>query len=289
MLTLKPFDYFEPATVREATTLLSKKSKAQILAGGVDLIPRMRKGKIGAATLVNIQKIPELSDLSLEGNKGLRFGAMTSLHTLELSQDIQARYPILYESIHQIASIQVKSMGTAVGNLCVGTPASDVATAILALGGELTIVGPGTERKEPIEKFYKGYLKTSLKKGEMVTGVFLPSPADGSSTGFLNLVRTKGDSAKVSVAVSISLDNGVFREAKIALGSVAPTVFRATKAEAVLQGQEVSADRISKAAEAAMEETQTITDVRSTAAYRKEMTGVLVRRAIEQALERVKA
>jgi len=289
MRTLKPFDYFEPSTVGEATKLLAKKSKVQILSGGVDLIPRMRNGKIKANTLINIQKITGLSAFSLEGNKGLKFGATASLHALELSKDVRTLYPILYESIHQIASIQVKSMGTAVGNLCVGTPASDVATAVMALGGELTITGPGKKRKEPIEKFYKNYLKTSLKKGEMVTGVFLPYPAPGSGTGFLNLVRTKGDSAKVSVAVSISLNKGVCQEAKIALGAVAPTVFRATKAEATLQGQELNADRISMAADAASRETRTITDVRSTSEYRKEMTGVLVRRAIEQALERVKA
>ena len=289
MRTLKPFDYFEPSTVGEATKLLAKKSKVQILSGGVDLIPRMRNGKIKANTLINIQKITGLSAFSLEGNKGLKFGATASLHALELSKDVRTLYPILYESIHQIASIQVKSMGTAVGNLCVGTPASDVATAVMALGGELTITGPGKKRKEPIEKFYKNYLKTSLKKGEMVTGVFLPYPAPGSGTGFLNLVRTKGDSAKVSVAVSISLNKGVCQEAKIALGAVAPTVFRATKAEAVLKEQKVNAKTIGQAAETAAGETKPITDLRSTAEYRKEMTRVLVGRALEKASERAKA
>jgi carbon-monoxide dehydrogenase medium subunit len=289
MRTLKPFDYFEPSTVGEAVKLLANKSKAQILSGGVDLIPRMRNGKIKANTLINIQKITGLSDLSLDGKKGLKFGAMTSLHALELSQDVKALYPILHESIHQIASIQVKYMGTAVGNLCVATPASDVATAVMALGGELTITGPDKERKDPIEKFYKDYLKTSLKKGEMVTGILLPYPASGSGTGFLNLVRTKGDSAKVSVAVSLSLNKGVCQKARIALGAVAPTVFRAIKAEAILQGQEINADRISRAAHAASQETRTITDVRSTSEYRKDMTGVLVRRAIEKALDRAKA
>ena len=290
MRTLRPFDYFEPATVQEATNLLSKKGgNAQVLAGGVDLIPRMRKGKIKADILINIQKISELDHLSVDGKEGLKFGAMTSLHTLELSQEIRKTYPILYEAIHQIASVQAKYNGTAVGNLCVATPASDVATALTALGGELTIAGPDGVRAEPIEKFYKGYLKTSLKKGEMVTGVSLPSPPAGSGAGFLNLVRTKGDSAKVSVAVAVTLKKGICQEARIGLGAVAPTVFRAAEAEAVLKGQKLSADTMSKAAEKAAEETQPITDVRSAAGYRKEMTGVLIRRALVQALERAKA
>jgi carbon-monoxide dehydrogenase medium subunit len=208
---------------------------------------------------------------------------------LELSRDVQKFFPILYEAIHQIASVQAKCMGTAVGNLCVATPASDVATALMALGAELTIAGPDKTRRDPIEKFYVDYLKTSLRKGEMVTGVSLPSPVAGAGTGFFNLLRTRGDSAKVSVAAAVAIKNGICQEARISLGAVAPTVFRAAKAEAVLKGQKLSADVISKAAETAVKETQPITDVRSTAEYRKATTGVLVTRALEKAVERAKA
>jgi carbon-monoxide dehydrogenase medium subunit len=290
MRTLKPFDYFEPTTVHEATKLLSKYGdKAQVLAGGVDLIPRMRKEKIKADFLVNIRNIPKLSTFSIERTKGLRFGAMTSLHTLELSRDVQKFFPILYEAIHQIASVQAKCMGTAVGNLCVATPASDVATALMALGAELTIAGPDKTRRDPIEKFYVDYLKTSLRKGEMVTGVSLPSPVAGAGTGFFNLLRTRGDSAKVSVAAAVAIKNGICQEARISLGAVAPTVFRAVKAEAVLKGQKLTAEVISKAADTAVKETQPITDIRSTAEYRKATTGVLVTRALEKAVERAKA
>lgn len=290
MRTLKPFDYFEPETVQEATRLLSKNGGSpRILAGGVDLIPRLRKGKIDADVLVDIQKIPELNYISMDEKKGFRFGAMTSLHTIELSRDIREFYPIFYEAVHQIASIQAKCMGTAVGNLCIGTPASDIATVMTALGAELAIASYDGIRTEPIERFYTRYLKTSLRNGEMVTGVFLPIPEAESGTGFLNLVRTKGDTAKVTVAVAVTIRDGVCTEVKISLGAVAPTVFRATKAEAVLQGQKPAADMINKAADTASKETRTITDVRSDAGYRREMTAVLVRRALEQAFERAKA
>ena len=290
MRALKPFDYFEPATVQEAIELLSKcGDKAEVLAGGVDLIPRMRKEKIKAEFVVNIRNIPGLNTLSVDRTTGLRFGAMTSLRTLELSRDVQRLYPILYEAIHQIASVQAKCMGTAVGNLCVGTPASDIATVLMALGAELTIAGPDKTRNEPIEKFYVDYCKTSLRNGEIVTGVFLPGPMSGTGAGFLNLLRTKGDSAKVSVAVRLTLKKGVCQEARIGLGAVAPTVFRAVRAEAVLKGEKLSVDLIGKAADAAAGETQPITDVRSDAEYRKATTGVLVARALEKAVERAKA
>ena len=289
MRILKPFDYFEPTTVKEAVKLLSTHgNKAQVLAGGIDLIPRMRKGAIKSDYLVNIQTIPELEYIKNGGAKGLKFGAMTRLHSLDTSREIQKNYPILYEAIHQITSVQTKYMGTAVGNICVGTPASDVATVLLALDAELAIAGANGKRTEPMTKFYVDYLRTSLKQGEMVTGVSLPNPAKGLGTAFLNLVRTHADIAKISVAVAIVVENDVCQEARIAIGAAAPTVFRATKAEAALKGQKVNSQSITKASETAAGETKPITDLRSTAEYRKEMTRVLVNRALEKALERAK-
>jgi aerobic carbon-monoxide dehydrogenase medium subunit len=287
---MKPFEYFEPGTVKEATDLLSNYGeKTQILAGGIDLIPRMRKGDIRADYIINIQKIPGLDSIGPGGKQGLTFGAMTKLHSMETSKIIQNKYPILYDAIHQITSVQAKYMGTAVGNLCVATPASDVATVLFALGAELKIIGSKGERTEPIESFYLDYLRTSLRKGEMVTGVVLPEPSPGTSASFLNLVRTHADVAKVSVAVSIVAPNGIFQGARIAVGSAAPTVFRAAKAEALLKGEKMTPQVISKAAETAAGETRPITDLRSTEEYRKEATNVLVRRALEKAAEKTKA
>ncbi len=289
MRILKPFDYFEPGTVMEAVKLLSVHGeKAKVLAGGIDLIPRMRKGAIKADYLINIQNIPELEYIKSSDANGLKFGAMTRLHSLETSKEIQRKYPILYEAIHQITSVQTKYMGTAVGNICVGTPASDMATVLLALDAELTIAGANGERTEPMPKFYVDYLRTSLKRGEMVTEVSLPNPAKGMGTAFMNLVRTHADIAKVSVAVAIIVEEDICQEVKIAIGAAAPVVFRATKAEAVLKRQRVSSEVIAKGAETAAGETRPITDLRSTAEYRKEMTRVLVNRALEKALERAR-
>jgi len=289
MLTLKPFDYYEPVTVKDAAQLLDKYgAQAQVMAGGIDLIPRMRKGKIKADYLVNIQNIPQLSYLTNDAKKGLRFGAMTKLHELELSSDVQKLYPVLYAAIHQIASVQTKYMGTAVGNLCVATPASDVATALVALGAQLEIAGPNGERAESVEKFYLDYLKTSLKKGEFVTGVMLPAPPEGLASAYLNLLRTKADIAKISVGVALTMAGGICKDAKISLGAVAPTVFRASKAEAVLKDQKITPEVIQKASDTAAAETSPISDVRSTAEYRKQVAVVLVKRAIEQALEKVR-
>jgi carbon-monoxide dehydrogenase medium subunit len=286
---MKPFDYLEPRTIGEATQLLSNYGeKARILAGGIDLIPRMRKGEIKAGYVVNIQNIPGLEHIEPNEKGEITFGAMARLRSIEASETIQNKYPILYEAIHQITSVQTKYMGTAVGNLCVATPASDIATSLFALGARLKISGVKGERTEPIEKFYVDYRLTSLKQGEMVKGVLLPNPPPGTGTAFLNLVRTHADIAKISVAAAIVVQNGICREARLAIGAAAPTVFRAVKAEALLTGQKITAEVMNEAAKAVPAETQPITDLRSTAEYRREMAKVLVRRALEKALERAK-
>jgi carbon-monoxide dehydrogenase medium subunit len=284
---MKPFEYLEPRTVGEATEILSNYGeKAQILSGGVDLIPRMQKGDVQAEYVVNIQKIPGLEYIGPDEKEGITFGAMSRLRSIEMSKIIQNKYPILYEAIHRITSVQAKYMGTAVGNLCVATPASDVATSLFALGARLKITGLKGERIEPIEKFYVDYRLTSLKRGEMVTGVVLPHPPPGTGTAFFNLVRTHADIAKISAAAAVLVQNGICREIRIAIGAAAPTVFRAVKAETLLTGQKITPEVMNEAAETAAGETNPITDLRSTAGYRKEMAGVLVRRALEKALER---
>jgi carbon-monoxide dehydrogenase medium subunit len=286
---MKAFEYFEPKTVAEATKHLSDYGEtARILAGGVDLIPRMRKEEFKADCVVNIQRIPGLDRIDYNGSIGLQFGAMATLHALETSRQVRKGYPAFYQAVRQIASVQAKYMGTAVGNLCVGTPASDVATALYALGAVLSISGPEGDRTEAIDQFCTDYRCTSLRRGEVVAGVSVPPMKAGEGCAFANLVRSRADIAKLTVAVSITAEKDVCRDVRIAIGSAAPTVFRASKAEDALMGRALKAQTIDEAAEIASGETRPITDLRSTAEYRKEMTRVLVRRALEKALAAAK-
>ena len=290
MRALRPFEYFEPGTVEEAAQILLRYgTKAKVLAGGVNLVPRMRRHRVQPDAVVSLQRIPGLNYIKRDEADGLRIGTLTSLHFIELSPAIQKDYIVLYEAIHQIASIQVKTMGTAVGNLCVATPASDVATVLFALGAELKIVSTASEKVMPIENFPIGVNQTILQPGEIVTEVLLPRPPAGTGGAFLKLVRTAPDIAKVNVAVTVTITDSTCQEAKVALGSVAPTLIRSKKAEETLRGKKLDQEVIEAAAEAAAEEVKPITDIRSTAEYRKEMTKVLVKHAIEKALERAMA
>jgi carbon-monoxide dehydrogenase medium subunit len=288
METLKPFEYLEPETVEEAVKILfTHGKKAKVLAGGIDLLPRMRQRLIQPEYVVCIKKIPYLDYVKTDGYD-LKFGALVTLRALELSSAIKKNYLLLWEAIYQIASIQVKTMGTAVGNLCVATPASDIATALFALGAKLKIAGTASEKIIPIEDFYFGVKQIILSTSDIVTEVLLPGPLPGTGGAFLKLARTAHDLGKINVAVTVTITDNKCKDAKVALGSVAPTTIRARKAEEILKGQKLDSKRVAGAAEAAAEEAKPIDDLRSSAEYRKEATRVLTRRVIEKAIERAK-
>jgi carbon-monoxide dehydrogenase medium subunit len=290
MQTLKPFHYIEPGSVEEAVGLLSDYGEqGTILAGGVDLIPRMRQRKALPENIVSIQKIPGLNYIKDGGEDGVKFGALTTIRSIEISPAIRKEYTILYEAAHQLPSVQIKSMGTIVGNLCVGTPASDMATSLLALGAELKVASEAGERIVPIEDFYAGVGQTVLEPDEMVLEVTIPGVASGTGGSYQHLVRTRADISKVCVGVCLKVEDDLCKDITIALGSVAPTVIRAKRAEAALKDKKLGEGIIAETAQIASDETKPITDLRSTAEYRKEATRVLVKRALNRAFERAKA
>ncbi len=288
-LKLPPFEYYEPVTVAEATTILATHGDgARVLAGGADLLPRMRAGTIKADHVVNIQRVPDLDYKRRLSAGGIEFGAMASLHSLEMWSELVGCYPALYDAMHQITSVQTKCMGTAVGNICVATPASDVAPALAAYDAQVVISGPDGTRRMPMAGFYPAYGCTALARGEFVTGVEVPALPVGHGAGFFNLVRTHADIAKVTVTAAVVLEGEVCTQARIALGSVAPTMIRARGAEALLEGNVLTDDVAGEASVAAAGEARPITDLRSTEEYRREMVAVLVGRALHKAAERAR-
>lgn len=285
---LLPFEFSEPASVAEAVALIDGE-RARALAGGVDLVLRMRLRQARPERVVSLQKIPGLDYVRPDGRLGgggLRIGALATLRQVEQSSTVIQGWPLLAEAIRSIASMQTKIMGTVVGNLCAGTPASDVAPALYALGARMRIAGRGGEREIPIEDFFVGPGRTAVGPHEMVTEIVVPAPAAGSAGAFLKLSKTSEDIAKVNVAVTVALTGGRCVYARIAVGSAAPTPVRAARAEQALEGREWGAAAIAAAAEATVEAVCPITDVRSTAHYRTEMVRVLVRDALSEAARR---
>lgn len=284
---LEPFEYFEPKTIEEAiNTLSAGEGKAKVLAGGVDLVSTLRRREVEIESVVSIQKIPGLNFIDLTRNNGLRIGALTTLRTIELSPLVQKHYRVISEAISKVSSIQVKTMGTAVGNLCVGTPASDLAPSLIALGAALEIAGQGSLRTVPLEEFFMGVKKTILQPNEVVTQILIPAPAPRTGSAFLNLVRTASDIAKINIAVTITVSRKTCKDVKIVLGAVAPIPMRAKEAEEAIKGKSIGENIIERVAQEAANEVKPITDIRSTDEYRREMAKILVKKGIERALAR---
>jgi carbon-monoxide dehydrogenase medium subunit len=282
MYILNKFEYFEPNTVKDVVEILSRYGAgAKVIAGGVDLIPKMRQQEICPKWLISIQRIPELD--YIKNTKKVRIGALTKIRSLEMNPMLQKEYSPLSEAAHQIASIQVKTMSTAVGNICVGTPASDIVAALYALRASLKVVGSSGEKVIPIENFFLGIKKTILEPDELVIEIILPHFTKRGVGAFLKLARSAHDIAKVNVAVMLLFSDEICEDATIALGSVAPTVIRARKAEKIIKNSVLNSDLIAKAAKAAAKEATPISDIRSTAKYRQEVLSVCVRRALQRA------
>ena len=283
---LLPFELAEPTTVGEAAEQVDGR-QAMILAGGVDLVLKMRLRKIAPEKVVSIQRVHGLKNL--ETNGGLRVGAMVTLHELELSPAVRQRWPLLVEALASFVSVQTKAMGTVVGNLCSGTPASDVAPVLYAYGASVKIQGAGETRELPIEEFYLDVGKTAVGPYEIATEVRVPDPPASSGWAFRKLVKTAEDIAKVNAAVSVTLRDGLCAQARIALGSVAPTPIRATQAEALLEGTDLSDGVLAEAAALAAAAACPISDIRSTADYRRHTVEVLVRDGLHKAAARAGA
>ena len=283
---LKPFEFFEPESLDETLQLLSEcGTRCRPLAGGVDLVHKMRLRRILPQFVVSLQRIPGLNYAEV-GVTGLRIGALATIRSLELSESVRNEYNVLWEAVRSIATVQIKTMGTAVGNICAATPASDVVPPLAVLGATLRIVSSGRGRVIPIEDFFLGPGWTVLEPSEIVVEVSVPKLGPKEGGAFFKIAKTNCDIAKVNVAAWVSISENRCVDVRIALGSVAPTVIRATKSEEMLQGEELEEKIFVAAAEVASEHARPITDIRSTLEYRKEMIKVLVRDALRKAAER---
>ena len=287
MKRLRPFVYFEPATLAEASQILiDQGSGAYLLAGGTDLLVRMKRGEIKPHVLINLKGIDGLNRIEPEAEKGLQIGALTTISSLEQSSLVRSAYPILAEAAGILGSPPIRNLATLGGNIGRASPASDLSPALMVLMTRLSAVGPEGKREIPLESIFSGPGKTTLKPGEVITSFFVPKMAAHFGAAYIRLGRRGGmDCALVGVAVLLNLSakSGDVAEARIALASVAPVPIRARKAEAELLSGPLTEERIQTAAAAAVLDSMPISDMRASASYRKEMVKVSTRQAIELA------
>jgi CO/xanthine dehydrogenase FAD-binding subunit len=282
---LPAFDYLAPKTIDEALSLVAQYKDARLIAGGTDLIPQLKQREIKLPThIIDLKNIPGLDYIEYDKTKGLAIGALATIKAVIDSTVIRNKFNVLRQAAESMASPQVRNRGTIAGNICNAVPSADSAAALLALEAKLKLVGAKAERTVAIEDFITGPNQTVIKD-EILTEIQIPTPPPNSKGVYLKLgPRRAMDLAIVGVAVLVVADKGKFKDARIALESVAPTPIRAKKAEAVLKGQIFDDKLIEKAADVAANEASPIDDHRASAEYRREMVKVLTRRAIERAI-----
>lgn len=286
---MRRFEYHEPRSLAEVSDLLERLGdRAFILAGGTDLFVEIRERLREVGHLVNIKRVPGLDGIEWSDSGGLRFGALVTAGRLEAAAPVAAHYPNLRAALAALASIQVRNRATVMGNICRASPSADTIPPLIADGASIQTFRPRGGRDIPLAQFFTGPGRSVLERGEVAVSITVPPPAKGSGRAYLKHGRRKAmELATVGVAISLDTEGGLCTGARIALGAVGPVVLRAPQAEAILTGSRLDEATVKAAAAQAMQECTPISNVRSSAEYRRDMVGVLTRRAVASALETV--
>ncbi len=290
-MSIPRFEYHAPETLEEACRLLKKGGKdAAVMAGGTDLLIKLRYRVRKATAVIGLKRIHGLDEIRFDRKCGLTIGATTLLSDVASHPEIRRHFPTIAQAALKTATVQIRNMGTVVGNLCNAAPSADNAPILIAMDAELLITDPKKERSLPLVEFFKGPGLTVLKPGEIVKSVFVPFSPLHSGTSYESISeRGKVDIAAVGAAARVVLNGEQCVGIGIALGAVAPTPMRAFGAEKVLMDKNWSLELVEKAALRASREAKPITDMRATAAYRRKMVQVLTKRALMEAYQSAKA
>lgn len=283
------FEYLEARTLRQAIALMQRHGEdARLVAGSTDFLVRWRQGVWQPKYVVDIGHIASLGRISYNRRQGLRLGSLVKIRDLETHPKIQQNYPALSAAAASFAGVQVRNLATVGGNICNASPAGDILPALLALDAQCRIVGPDGERRLPLTEVFAGPGRTVLETAEVLAEILLPLPLANSGSLYIkHSPRGAMDIATLGVASAISLESGsmVCRQARIALGAVAPTPIRAIAAEDVLLGKELTSELIQQAAREAQKAAHPIDDIRGSAEHRRAIVGVLTQRTLETAQE----
>jgi carbon-monoxide dehydrogenase medium subunit len=258
---------------------------ARVIAGGTALVTMMRQRLVQPRCVVSLRDVDGLGRIEAR-NGAVRLGALVTHREAETSPLLQERLPVLAETFRRVGTIRIRHMATVGGALAHADPNQDPPVTLMALGASVEIRGSGGRRELPIEEFFRDYYESALESGELVTAVTVPLLPAASGASFIKfLPRTADDYATVAVAVSVTLepDGERCRKARIAFGSVATTPLRGRDAEALLAGARLDETLVKAVGEAAKRATDPLDDHRGSAAYKREMTAVMVGRALTQA------
>lgn len=279
-------DYRTPTSAEDAAGLLAEEG-AHVLAGGTDLLVKLRAGMVAPRVVVDLKSVPRLRGIEHDA-RGWRIGAATTCAEIGEHASLAAAWPGVVEALQLIGSTQIQGRATVGGNLCNASPAADSVPALIAAGAVCEVAGVNGQRELAAEKFITGPGRNVLARGEFIVGLRLPDPPGRASDAYLRLIpRTEMDIAVVGAGVSLALDaQGVCTQARVALGAVAPTPLLVADAAKALIGTSVDDAALEAVGAAASAACKPIDDKRGTVAYRVKVAGVLARRAAQIAYQR---
>ncbi len=281
-------EYVAAETLDQAVGLLVESGiESRPFAGGTDLLTQVQTGRISPERVVDLKRIPELSEIALD-EAGYRIGAAVCGAELGEHPSLGRDWPGVVEAAELIGSTQVQGRASLGGNLCNASPAADSIPALIAAGARCSVVGPEGRRELAVEDVVTGPGETCLIRGEIVAHIRLPRPEPRSGDAYLRLIpRSEMDIAVVGAAVALSLDTaGNCSDCRVSLGAVAPTPLIVPDAAAALMGRPVDEAALLDLAEAVRLAADPIDDMRGTRVYRIQVVGVLARRAALRAAER---
>jgi carbon-monoxide dehydrogenase medium subunit len=283
---LPEFEYIRPATLAEASDFLSKHpDTARPFLGGTDVFVRMRDGFMKPEFLVDVKNLNGTHELHFDPQTGLTIGAAVNMNCVAASPEVQAHYPLLAEACRSVASYQLRTRATIVGNICNASPAGDTIGACLLFDGVLHIHGVNGPRDEPLATFFRGPGKTTLKPGDIVTALHLPIPSKGCVGKYIKLGRNQLSDLSIVGVTALGYQDATGPSGyrfRLALASVAPVPLVPAEAETYLANNPVTPDAIQEAARLAAEACSPIDDVRGGARYRRQMVRNLSAKALTE-------
>jgi carbon-monoxide dehydrogenase medium subunit len=281
-----PFDLAEPTSLAAAIKLLNPDDPSvRPIAGGTALMLMMKAGVFNPEKLISLRKIESKYSSISAGADGLRIGAMTTLGTLERSDDVRKHAPVITRTLRTLSNVRVRNVATVGGALAHGDPHMDLPPVLMALGATLTVIGPKGERKLAVEDLFAGYYETVLEKDELIAEVHVPSQGSKKASYFKVTTGSADDWPALGVAAVIEANGNAIKSARLVASAATDKATRLKSADAVVAGKTADDKLLREAGEAALGDCEFIADVRGSVPYKRELMKVYVRRAIREALD----
>jgi len=283
---MTPFELAEPQTVEEALALLDPDDdQVRPLGGGTALMLMMKAGVFRPKRLVSLRKLAQLSGIAATGEGGLAIGALTPLSDVERSAEVASRAPVIVRAMRRLSNVRVRNVATIGGNLAHGDPHMDLPPVLMALDASIAVKGRGGERSLRVEDLFAGYYETILQRDEIIVELRIP-PQGARRAAYLKCTTGSADDwPALGVAISLEVDGKAIGAPRVVVSAATEKAIRLRGAEQVLSGATIDDSVLARAGDAAAEEAETVSDVRGSAAYKRELIRVYVRRAVRQAFD----